>query len=116
MRILTVIGILIFAISAQALDCQLLMIADGPVLEEDFTVDFVSQGHNPNQQVFESGDYMVTTTSDGKWMGIEWQKDEKIIASGLSVIQDSYSKSRVLMLFNPENPDHQVSLNCSQKE
>lgn len=118
MKFLAVLAILAFSFGARAetYSCQLIHIVENEAdqFQEDFTMDDSStEAHGGTEKVFTKNGYRVVVIADSKWMGMTWFKDEKMIASVVTVVA-SINKDRVLMAMDPANIETtQLSLNCT---
>lgn len=84
------------------------------LIEQSFNADEMNGPHGGEAQTFKStdGNTVANISVDGKWMIMEWIKNGKTIASGLFVLGSSTLDARAAILYNPENTDEEMALNC----
>lgn len=95
--------------------CTVIIVADDLVYEKDFTAVNRGGTHGGEEYTFREGNHEVTLLADGKWQGISWWHKGQLISESISVLQTTYSQSRVMIAYNPKNTGEQVSVNCQIK-
>ena len=82
--------------------------------EATFLMDVVARtGHGGESKAFAFQNHHVEVLADGKWLGISWWRNEKLVAESVTVVSVLAEQSRVLIAYNPENQEQQVALDCS---
>jgi hypothetical protein len=98
---------------AQALSCQLLVITEQEFIEENFVASSTSQGHDVPEMTVKGAAHEVTAMADGKWLGLNWRKHGEMLAESISLLRDVTGQPRVLLVYNPQNTEEQISINCA---
>jgi hypothetical protein len=84
--------------------------------EQSFAVPAVASGdsHGGTPLEFKFSDQRVEVLADGKWLALSWWVKEKRIAEVVSVLGAESKDARVLIAYDPENPENnQASLDCA---
>lgn len=117
MKLFVLFALLTLSLGARAetYQCRLIHIVENEAdqFDETFTMDDSGETHGGEEKVFSKNGYRVTVVADSKWMGMTWFKDEKMIASSITVVS-GINKDRVLMAMDPANLETtQLSLSCT---
>ena len=117
MKSAVLFAILAFSLGARAeiYQCQLIHIVENEAdrFEETFIADDSGDTHGGEEKMFAKNGYRVVVIADSKWMGLTWFKDERMIASAVSVVS-GITKDRVLLAMDPANLEtSQLSLSCT---
>lgn len=97
-------------------DCQVIMsVKDGtPFFETHFVAPAEGSAHGGEWRSLDVGHgYRIEILADAKWMGIEWSKNNAMIAKGLSVWGAGSAVHRVTFAYNPADIEEMVALTCS---
>lgn len=100
-------------LTGKTLSCTIIVVTGAETFEKKFSTSPYSQGHSVPEFVAEGKRSKITAMADGKWLGLSWFLDDELIAESISLIRDTIKQPRVLILYNPQNQDEQVSLDCS---
>ncbi len=114
MKSIIFIFILLTALNSQALNCEVLVITDKEFIEETFIAPVESQGHDVPEMTVTGTNHEVTAMADGKWLGLSWRSNSVLVAESISLIRDVTTQPRVLIMYNPQNTEEQVSINCNE--
>ncbi len=98
--------------------CQLIVIAKDMLNGSEvfkYEAPAKSGSHGGQDYTFSKGHHKVTAITDARWMGINWEREGKSIVQVISVRADDNVNSQVLLAYNPQNTDEQVSLDCAPK-
>lgn len=101
-------------------DCDLMILSkdlkDG-IFEVNFVRPAIEEGKHGGDPIrYAAGPFEVYLLVDGKWRSVSWWREGKVIAEAITLAQDIYPSDHVVILYNPENREEQVSLNCQPKE
>ena len=96
-------------------DCQLIVVAkdSSKSFDKKFQADYASGSHGGRALTFENGSEKVVLQASNNWLALDWYRDGKLVAAGLTASSDPYLGSRALILMNPRDTEEQISLDCS---
>jgi hypothetical protein len=104
---------------APTYSCQVILIAtDLPQgsLTFKYTVSPTNVGSHGGQEFpFAAGTHKISAISNDRWLGITWTKAGVLVASSVFARSEVNQGSMALIIYNPQNPEEQVSLDCSTK-
>lgn len=96
--------------------CRLIFAGENSSYEKEFLVihdPAASHGGEPQQFTYLKHTFVVL--SDAKWMGLNWRYGDAVLAESVFTQSLDSKDSRVLLVFNPNNTEEQVSLSCSPR-
>lgn len=71
--------------------------------------------HGGEEKTFEYKNNKVVAVANDRWLGLAWWVGDKKIGETVTLSTSLDSKSRVLVLINPENEYERVSITCDLK-
>lgn len=80
--------------------------------ETYFDLDPSVGGHGGLDHTLKSGADVITASVNAQMLSIEWRQVSRLIAMSQAMIQNTPTKSFVLLVANPNEPDTQVHLGC----
>ena len=83
-------------------------------IEERFTTTPDNGSHGGKELSFTNGAQEIVVIANQQWLGISWFYKGEKIAEAVNVIKEKDSSQRVLIVYNPKNPEEQASLNCEK--
>lgn len=100
------------ALAFETLTCNVIVVAEDEYIEKELKVMKVTKGHGAPELSVEGKTNQVTAMADGKWLGLKWLKNGKLVAESVNLIRNESDQPRVLIMYNPNNTDEQVSIGC----
>jgi hypothetical protein len=92
--------------------CTALLVTGEGVGEETFSFAPVG-GHAPNgRTTAKVGNDSLEASGNAQMLHLDWKRSDKVIASGMMMIQRSPTGAFVLLLGDPTNEGNQGSVNC----
>jgi hypothetical protein len=100
------------------LQCHVMVFATdltNGMAETEYAAPLSSGAHGGKDYAFKFQDHQVAVNSDGKWLNITWVHKGILVAMGTSVRSENVQNAAVMILYNPNNQDEQVSVNCEKQ-
>lgn len=100
-------------------DCRIYALLDDveTALEETFKVGFQGRGgHGGEGFEFQDNRQKIVGMADGIWLGLTWWVDGEMVGKTVFAQSHSTVEHRALILYNPKDEDHQLSLDCRRVE
>lgn len=99
---------------APQIACEVNLVADGGNTSATWKFVAASGGtHGGEPVIFTQGVHKVSLLANSQWLGLDWEKNGKPIASGVFVLgEGDLAKQRVGILYDPNEEGSQLSLGC----
>jgi hypothetical protein len=100
-------------------DCKVIVVGSGDddLLQQNFfTMQNSTSAHGALQRTYENKVHKVIVMADGRWMGFMWYKNGKLVAQSVFCQSEQVVEARALILYNPEDPNDQASLDCTKSQ
>lgn len=112
MKAFLVLITLLTSQSVFAINCTAMVLTATEELEKRLNVPFVNDGHGGSEFMIQGQENRVLIMADGKWLGIRWEQNGEAIGESVTLLRDAVTQPRVLIMYNPNNLDEQVSISC----
>ncbi len=92
--------------------CTTSLVIGAGVKEEAFSFAPVGGQTPQGAATAQVGDDSLTASGNSQMLRLDWKRSEKLIASGMMMIQKSPTGAFVLLLADPSDEGNQGSVNC----
>lgn len=97
--------------------CNLIQALDKPEnsFEHSFNIVQTNASHGGKMYTYKFKDYTINFLANDQWLALAWTQNGKIIAQGLSAISSAV-QNRAFIIYDPANPENQLSIDCTLKK